>query len=62
MAQAQPKTKAAKNITAGDWVEFGRLAFLAGEPWTEDGVTYIPFGYSVEEFKPDARLVMHYDK
>ncbi|WP_333731736.1 hypothetical protein [Streptomyces sp. IBSBF 3010] len=59
---AQPKTKAAKNITAGEWVSFGRLAWLAGEAWTEDGVTYIRFGYSVEEFKPNARLTMHYDR
>ncbi|AUG87318.1 hypothetical protein HOS59_gp54 [Streptomyces phage Rowa] len=57
----KPKTKAAKNIKRGDWVNFGRLAWQAGEPWTEDGTTYIPFGYSVEEFKPDARLTMHYD-
>lgn len=58
---AMAKTKAAKNITAGDWVTFGGLAWLAGEPWTEDGTTYIPFGYSVEEFKPNARLTLHQD-
>ncbi|MGY1436662.1 hypothetical protein [Streptomyces reniochalinae] len=57
----RPKTRAAKLIKAGDWVEFGNLAWLAGEPWQEDGTVFIPFGYTVEEFRPNERLTMHYD-
>jgi hypothetical protein len=56
----KPKTRAAKNIKAGDWVVFGSLAWWAGEPWQEDGKVFIPFGYTVEEFRPDERLKMDY--
>ncbi|MCX4554177.1 hypothetical protein [Streptomyces sp. NBC_01500] len=56
---AQTEMKAAKDIAAGEWVNFGSLAWRAGEAWTASGVTYIQFGYSVSEFKPHARLAVH---
>lgn len=59
----RPKTKAAKNIKAGDWVSFGRLAWCATyDAETEGDVTRIVFGYFPEEFRPNQRLTMHYDK
>lgn len=59
----RPKTKAAKDIEAGDWCEFGTLAVLAGEPWTNDeGKICIPLGYRWSEFRPDERITIHYEE
>ncbi|MFF2406695.1 hypothetical protein [Streptomyces sp. NPDC058092] len=60
---AQPKTKAAKNVKAGDWVVFGGMAFLVGQPATEtNGDIYLPMGYMGSHFRPAERVKMHYSK
>lgn len=51
-------TKAAKDIKAGDWCDFGPLAWQAGEPViNDDGKILIQWGNgSVSEFGPDERV------
>lgn len=59
----RPKTKAAKNVKAGDWCVFGGMAFQAGKPVINDeGNILIPWGNgSVSEFTPLERITLHYD-
>lgn len=59
----RPKTKAAKDIEAGDWVDSGTMTWQAGEPViNEDGDILIQWGNgSVSEYSPDERVTMHYD-
>ncbi|MBJ6623607.1 hypothetical protein [Streptomyces sp. DHE17-7] len=59
----RPKTRAAKNLKLGDWVEFGGMAYRvngAPEP-DDDGTVFLPIGPSGTEMKADARVVMHYE-
>jgi hypothetical protein len=58
---ARPKTKAAKNIKAGEWLEFGGLVFRAGEPYEDEGAIWIPLGYGESEFRPNERVKIHHD-
>lgn len=58
---AKPKTKAARRVEAGEWVEFGGLAVRVGEAFTEDGMVYMQLGPHLSEFNPEERVRMHYD-
>lgn len=58
---ARPKTKAARNIKAGEWLEFGGLAYLAGRPSADEETVWIPLGYGGVELRPNARVKMHYE-
>lgn len=54
------KTKAAKDIKAGDWIDFGSLAWQAGEITVNDeGDILIMWGNgSVTEYAPDERVTL----
>jgi hypothetical protein len=57
------KTKAAKNIKAGDWIQVGSMAYLvhADAQDNGDGTVFLPIGYSGSEYRANARVPMHYD-
>ena len=61
--KARPKTKAAKNVKAGDWVEFGPLAYHVHRVEVDetDGTVWLAIGYMGTECKLNERVTMHYD-
>ncbi|QAY26970.1 hypothetical protein SEA_SHAWTY_46 [Streptomyces phage Shawty] len=61
--KTRPKTKAAKNVKAGDWVTWGRLAFLVGEDAHDngDGTVFLSVGYLGETCRANERVTMHYE-
>jgi hypothetical protein len=59
----RPKTKAAKHIKRGDWIQVGAMAYNVHDDAQDngDGTVFLPIGYSGTEYKADARVTMHYD-
>lgn len=55
-----PKTKAAKNIKPGDWVTFGRMAFLVGDVEVANGEAHLFIGYDWTTLPEEKRVTMHY--
>jgi hypothetical protein len=59
----RPKTKAAKNVKRGDWIQVGNMAYLVHDDARDngDGTVFLPIGYSGSEYRADARVTMHYE-
>ncbi|AFU62236.1 hypothetical protein TG1_41 [Streptomyces phage TG1] len=59
----RPATKAAKNLKAGDWVTFGRLAYRvhADAVLNDDGTVWVAMGPLGSEFRAAERVAMHYN-
>lgn len=59
--QARPKTKYAKDLVAGDWVDFGTMTWQAGEPVQNGDTILIPWGNgSVSEYGTHERVTIFY--
>jgi hypothetical protein len=59
----RPKTKAAKNVKRGDWVEIGTMLFQVGgdAEASEPGWVFLPIGHGGSLYRPDERVKMHYE-
>jgi plastocyanin len=60
--EKRPKTKAAKDVKAGDWVTFGNMSYSVHrvEVDEETDTTFLAIGYSGTELKSNRRVKMHY--